>query len=66
MEPNQHGNKKMPHFDHLHDRMIAGQPSSPTLVIKTNLDPENPTENNPYYHQNEVKDPKAFKDYFEE
>lgn len=66
MEPNQPGNKKLPDFDKLTDRMIAEQPSTPTLVIKTNLDDKDVTENNPYYHNEEVENPKEFKDYFEE
>jgi hypothetical protein len=66
MDPRQPGNNKMPDFDKLNDRIIAEQPSEPQFVIKTNLDPENSTENNPYYHGSETKNPKAFRDYFEE
>lgn len=66
MEPHKPGNKKMPDFDKLNDRMIAQKPSSPTLVIKTNLDPQNVTENNPYFRSSEENDPKEFRDYFEE
>jgi hypothetical protein len=65
MEPKQPGNKQMPDFQELTDRMIAEKPSSPMLVIKTNLDPKDSTENNPYYRHNDPKDPNAFKDYFE-
>jgi hypothetical protein len=36
------------------------------LIIKTNLDPEDSTENNPYYQGKETNNPKAFRDYFEE
>ena len=39
---------------------------SPMLVIKTNLDPKDSTENNPYYQGKNTKDPNAFRDYFEE
>lgn len=66
MEPRQPGNKKMPDFDHLNDRIIQERPSEPMLVIKTNLDPKDSTENNPYYHNDNVKNPKAFKEFFEE
>lgn len=66
MEPKQPGNSNMPDFDKLNDRIIAESPSGPMFVIKTNLDPKNVTENNPYYHNEMAKDPKEFKDYFEE
>jgi hypothetical protein len=66
MEPKQPGNNKMPDFDQLNDRIIADRPSEITLVIKSNLDPKDSTENNPYYHDKETKDPKEFRAYFEE
>ncbi|MEH7094564.1 hypothetical protein [Neobacillus vireti] len=66
MEPRQTGNKKMPDFDQLNDRIILESTPTPMIVIKTNLDPKNVTENNPYYQDEEVKNPKAVKDYFEE
>ncbi|MEH7107020.1 MULTISPECIES: hypothetical protein [Bacillaceae] len=66
MEPKQPGNKSLPDFDQLNDRLIAESSSQPKLVIRTNLDPKDVTENNPYYHSDEVKNPKEFKDYFEE
>ncbi|WP_066068800.1 hypothetical protein [Neobacillus soli] len=66
MEPRQPGNKKLPDFDQLNDRLIAESSPSPMLVIKTNLDPKDAAENNPYYHNGEVNDPKAMKEYFEE
>jgi hypothetical protein len=66
MEPRKPGNKNMPDFDQLNDRIIAESPSSPMLVIKTNLDPKDVTENNPYYHDTNVKNAKKIKDYFEE
>ena len=66
MEPRQSGSKKMPDFDHLNDRIINETPETPFLVIKTNLDPKNSTVNNPYYHDEETKNPKEFRDYFEE
>jgi hypothetical protein len=46
---------QLPDFDELNDRVIAEASPSPTLVIKTNLDPKNIAEENPYY------DPKATK-----
>jgi hypothetical protein len=66
MEPRQPGNNKLPDFDELNDRIIAEQPSGPHLIIKTSLDPEDSTDNNPYYQGKETNNPKAFKDYFEE
>lgn len=66
MEPRQPGSHKMPDFDQLNDRIIAENVAGPHLVIKTNLDPKNATENNPYYHSEEMKDPKKFRNYFEE
>lgn len=64
MEPRQPGNKKMPDFDELNDRMIAERSSSPMLVIKTNLDPENPSEKNPYYQKGNAQDKEAMDDFF--
>lgn len=53
----------MPDFKELNDRMIAQGTTGPTLVIKTNLDPKDATEDNPYYQN---KDREAFKEFFEE
>lgn len=58
-------NKKLPDFKQLEDRIIANPSPSPMLVIKTNLDPKDVTEDNPYL-QNKVQDEKEFRDYFEE
>lgn len=66
MDPQQPGNKKMPDFEQLNDRMINEGPSTPFLAIKTNLDPKDSTESNPYYKDKEPKDPKEFRAYFEE
>ncbi|MCP3738636.1 hypothetical protein [Rossellomorea sp. BNER] len=55
--------KQTPDFDELNDRVIAEMPQHPSLVIKTNLDPKDATEENPYYH-NKNKD--QFEDYFKE
>jgi hypothetical protein len=57
---------KNPDFESLDDRVIASMPSDPSLVIKTNLDPQNVEEDNPYYQKNNQKDPEKFKDYFKE
>lgn len=66
-EPNQPGNKEMPDFDKLNDRIIAEQrSSSPTLVIKTNLDPKDSTENNPYLENGKQTNEEEFRDYFED
>jgi hypothetical protein len=66
MEPRQPGNKKLPDFAQLNDRMIVDRPPELMLVVKSNLDPKDSTENNPYYHDKETKDPKEFREYFEE
>lgn len=57
-------NKNMPDFKQLEDRVIANPSSSPKLVIKTNLDPKDVTEDNPYL-QNKAQDEEEFKDFFE-
>jgi len=66
METKQPGNQKLPDFNELNDRIIAEQPSVPHIVIKTNLDPKDSTENNPYYQGEQTKNPKEFRNYFEE
>ncbi|WP_394583993.1 hypothetical protein [Cytobacillus firmus] len=66
MDPIKPGSQKMPDFEELDDRMIAGHTSGPTLVIKTNLDPKNSTEDNPYYKNKTETDTEEFRDYFEE
>lgn len=55
----------IPDFDSLDDRLIAEQPSSPKLVIKTNLDPKDSTEDNPYFTNQSNSDTNAFRYYFE-
>jgi hypothetical protein len=66
MEPYQPGNNQLPDFNRLDDRIIAEQPSEPMLVIKSNIDPKDSLESNPYYHGKETKKPKEFKNFFEE
>ncbi|HAQ06366.1 MAG TPA: hypothetical protein DCR24_02080 [Bacillus bacterium] len=66
MEPTNPGNKKLPDFKELNDRLIANRAPSPQLVIKTNLDPADPTVENPYFEKDKSTDTERFKDYFEE
>ncbi|WP_059170191.1 hypothetical protein [Bacillus sp. FJAT-27445] len=65
-EPNKPGNDNMPDFKELEDRVIAERAKGPFLVIKTNLDPDNPTEDNPYYENKELTDKDKFEEYFSE
>ncbi|WP_239454492.1 hypothetical protein [Bacillus suaedaesalsae] len=44
------GNKKMPDFDSLSDRLVAEHTHEPIFAIKTNLDPKSSSEDNPYYN----------------
>ncbi|MBM7693826.1 hypothetical protein JOC77_003270 [Peribacillus deserti] len=67
MEPKEPGSKDLPDFNELNDRIIAERRTSgPTLVIKTNLDPDNSTEDNPYCQNKELTDTKEFRKYFED
>lgn len=66
MEPNKPGNKNMPDFDELQDRVIAEPTKQPIFVMKTTLDPKDSTENNPYFKNKDETDLKTFRDYFEE
>jgi hypothetical protein len=66
MDPNQPGSKALPDFKELNDRIIANPSSSPQLVIKTNLDPKDPTEENPYVEKGKVSNSEQFNEYFEE
>ncbi|MDQ0268385.1 hypothetical protein [Cytobacillus purgationiresistens] len=65
MKNNDHKNTELTDFKELDDRVFAQHPSSPTFVIKTNLDPDDATSNNPYYKKGEGNKEK-FEDYFEE
>lgn len=40
--------RELPDFDRLSDRVIQETPSGPFIGAKTNLDPENTEEFNPY------------------
>ncbi|MDG4656982.1 hypothetical protein P6P90_08870 [Ectobacillus antri] len=53
--------ENMPDFKELEDRMIAQHSSEPTLIIKTNADSKNVTEQNPYY---KGKDTDKFRSFF--
>ncbi|MGD6803754.1 hypothetical protein [Rossellomorea aquimaris] len=55
-----------PNFDSLDDRLIASRPSSPSLVIKTNLDQQNSEESNPYYQEGNQQDREKFQNFFKE
>jgi hypothetical protein len=58
------GSNGLPDFNQLNDRIIAEPSDTPSLVIKTNLDPKSPTENNPYIVDQNIKDEKKFNQYF--
>lgn len=64
MEPNKPGSERLPDFKELDDRMIAKGAKGPMLVIKTNLDPDSPTEDNPYYENKKQTDKEKFEEYF--
>ncbi|BBW95869.1 MULTISPECIES: hypothetical protein [Geobacillus] len=55
---------KLPDFKQLNDRVINEPPNEPMLVIKTKLDPDRVTEENPYAQgRSEVS--QAFVSFFE-
>ncbi len=58
--------KSLPDFKELSDRVLAKPGTGPQLVIKTNLDPIDVTEENPYIHSQQPTDPEQFEDYFKE
>jgi hypothetical protein len=58
-------NKDMPDFQHLNDRIIANPSPEPSIVIKTNLDPKEPTDENPYFIEGK-SDEEKFSSYFSE
>ncbi len=66
-EPLQPGNKDLPDFKELDDRIIAERcTSKPVFVLKTNLDPEDPSEENPYFKKGNDKNSEALKDFFDD
>ncbi len=65
-EPQQPGNKNLPDFNELNDRVIAERSTSgPVLVIKTNLDPEDPSVENPYIKNVNDKNSESLRDFFD-
>ncbi|MDE5413525.1 hypothetical protein [Alkalihalobacterium chitinilyticum] len=66
MDKDKQGSQNMPDFDKLSDRMIAEPTDSPTFVMKTNLDPKDPTEDNPYFNEKNKQQTEEFCDYFGE
>ncbi|MES1039891.1 MULTISPECIES: hypothetical protein [Peribacillus] len=63
MEPNRPGNRNVPDFKELNDRIIREASQSPRLVIKTNLDAKNVKDENPYTDRINSE---GFADFFEE
>ncbi|PEF38323.1 hypothetical protein CON84_12135 [Bacillus sp. AFS094228] len=63
LEPNKPGNKNVPDFKELNDRIIREASQSPRLVIKTNLDAKNVNDENPYTDRINSE---GFSDFFEE
>lgn len=66
MELNQPGSKNLPDFKELNDRIIANPSTGPQLVIKTNLDPKDVKEENPYFESGHASNSEKFNEYFEE
>jgi hypothetical protein len=66
MEPKQPGSKSLPNFKEMTDRVHANPGTGPQLVIKTNLDPSEVTEENPYVQSEQPTDPEEFRNYFKE
>ncbi|MGE7759976.1 hypothetical protein [Peribacillus sp. NPDC097895] len=63
MEPNKAGNKNVPDFKELNDRIIGEPSQSPRLVIKTNWDTKHVNDENPYADRINSE---GFEEYFEE
>ncbi len=57
-------NEQLPDFKELDDRLIAEASSSPSLVIKTNLDKDDVKEDNPYATGQSNSD--TFENFFKE
>jgi hypothetical protein len=55
--------KPLPDFQQLNDRIIAEPSDEPKVVIKTNLDPKQVTEENPYAQEN-TRVSKTFETFF--
>jgi hypothetical protein len=59
--------KEQPDFKELNDRLIAEAPQGPILAIKTNLDSEDPLNENPYLNQlSTEQDKEEIRDFFDE
>ncbi|MGM0873944.1 MAG: hypothetical protein ACQEWV_03945 [Bacillota bacterium] len=54
----------LPDFNKLNDRVIAEHSTSPSLVIKTNLDSEDIDKDNPYSNKSESST--DFKNFFKD
>ncbi|WP_409301035.1 hypothetical protein [Peribacillus sp. SCS-155] len=65
MEPRQPGNKNLPDFDKLNDRIIRDANQGPMLYIQTNLDKDNVKDDNPYIAENKQVDGEL-KEFFDE
>ncbi|WP_312095993.1 hypothetical protein [Niallia sp.] len=46
--------QQMPDFDRLNDRIIAEGSEIPSVSIKTNVDPKNVLEDNPYFDKSKT------------
>jgi ribosomal 30S subunit maturation factor RimM len=66
MEPKKTGNNNLPDFKEMTDRVVAEPANGVQLVIKTNLDPSDATEDNPYFKNDQITDSEQFKEYFKE
>ncbi|MBT2684026.1 hypothetical protein [Bacillus sp. ISL-37] len=66
MKNKQPGSKNLPDFKEMTDRVMAEPANGPQLVIKTNLDPSDATEDNPYFKNDQITDSEQFKEYFKE
>ncbi|WP_102028441.1 hypothetical protein [Salirhabdus sp. Marseille-P4669] len=51
---NEKGVNQLPKFDDLTDRLISEGNEQGTISMKTNLDPKDPIEDNPYFDKNKT------------
>lgn len=64
---NEQKGTQMPDFDRLNDRVIAEGLEIPSVSIKTNVDPKNVLEENPYYDKSKTyseEELEKFKKFF--
>ena len=66
MEKHTPGNKKMPNFNQLTDRIIAEPSKGPFIVMKTNLDNNSIEEENPYFEVAKEEDKPTLREFFED